>query len=32
MTQAGIAEQGSHEALIAAGGAYAALFNNQASI
>ncbi len=30
MTQAGIAEQGSHEALIAAGGAYAALFNNQA--
>ena len=32
MTQAGIAEQGSHEALIATGGAYAALFNNQASI
>jgi ATP-binding cassette, subfamily B, bacterial len=32
LTEAGVAEQGSHEALIAAGGAYASLFNNQASI
>ncbi|HLZ84624.1 MAG TPA: ABC transporter ATP-binding protein [Caulobacteraceae bacterium] len=32
LTEAGVAEQGSHEALIAAGGAYAALFNNQASL
>ncbi len=32
LTEAGVAEQGSHEALIAAGGAYAALYNNQASI
>ena len=32
MTQAGIAEQGSHETLIASGGAYATLFNNQVSI
>jgi ATP-binding cassette subfamily B protein len=32
LTEAGVAEQGSHDALIAAGGAYAALYNNQASI
>jgi ATP-binding cassette subfamily B protein len=32
LTEAGIAEQGSHEALIIAGGVYANLFNNQASI
>jgi len=32
LTEAGVAEQGSHEVLIAAGGAYAALYNNQASI
>ena len=32
LTEAGVAEQGTHEALIAAGGAYAALFNNQASL
>jgi ATP-binding cassette, subfamily B, bacterial len=32
LTEAGIAEQGSHEGLIAAGGAYAALVNNQASL
>ena len=32
LTEAGVAEQGSHDALIAAGGAYAALFNNQASL
>jgi ATP-binding cassette subfamily B protein len=32
LTAAGVAEQGSHDALIAAGGAYAALYNNQASI
>ena len=29
LTEAGVGEQGSHDALIAAGGAYAALFNNQ---
>ncbi len=32
LTEAGVAEQGSHDALIGAGGAYAALFNNQASL
>jgi ATP-binding cassette subfamily B protein len=32
LSEAGIAEQGSHEVLLAAGGAYAALFNNQASL
>jgi ATP-binding cassette subfamily B protein len=32
LTEAGVADQGSHEALIAAGGAHAALFTNQASI
>jgi ATP-binding cassette, subfamily B, bacterial len=32
LTDAGVAEQGPHDALIAAGGAYAALYNNQASI
>src|SRR5580698_4791570 len=32
MTEAGIAEQGSHDALIAAGGAYAALYEGQVSI
>ncbi|HZZ89025.1 MAG TPA: ABC transporter ATP-binding protein, partial [Caulobacteraceae bacterium] len=32
LTEAGVAEQGSHDALIAAGGAYAALYSNQASI
>jgi ATP-binding cassette subfamily B protein len=32
LTEQGVAEQGSHEALIAAGGAYAALVNNQASL
>jgi ATP-binding cassette subfamily B protein len=32
LTEAGVAEQGSHDALVAAGGAYAALYNNQASI
>jgi ATP-binding cassette subfamily B protein len=32
LTEAGVAEQGSHDALIAAGGAYAALYEGQASI
>jgi len=32
LTEAGVAEQGSHDTLIAAGGAYAALYNSQASI
>jgi ATP-binding cassette subfamily B protein len=32
LTEDGVAEQGSHEALIAAGGAYAALVANQASL
>jgi ATP-binding cassette subfamily B protein len=32
LTESGVAEQGPHDALIAAGGAYAALYNNQASI
>ena len=32
LTEAGIAEQGPHDALIAAGGAYAALYEDQASI
>jgi len=32
LTEAGVAEQGAHAALIAAGGAYAALYDNQASI
>ena len=32
LTGGGVAEQGSHDALIAAGGAYAALYSNQASI
>jgi ATP-binding cassette subfamily B protein len=32
LTEAGVAEQGSHDALIAAGGAYAALFDSQASL
>jgi ATP-binding cassette subfamily B protein len=32
LTEAGVAEQGPHDALIAAGGAYAALYNGQASI
>ena len=32
LTETGVAEQGSHDALIAAGGAYAALFDDQASI
>jgi ATP-binding cassette, subfamily B, bacterial len=32
LTEGGVAEQGSHDALVAAGGAYAALYNNQASI
>jgi ATP-binding cassette subfamily B protein len=32
LSDRGIAEQGSHEALIAAAGAYAALYDNQASI
>ena len=32
LTDAGVAEQGPHDALIAAGGAYAALYANQASI
>ena len=32
LTEQGVAEQGSHEALMAAGGAYAALVANQASL
>ena len=32
LTETGVAEQGPHDALIAAGGAYAALYNGQASI
>ena len=32
LTERGIAEEGSHEALIAAGGAYAGLYRMQASI
>jgi ATP-binding cassette subfamily B protein len=32
LAEGGVAEQGSHDALIAAGGAYAALYSNQASL
>ena len=32
LTEAGVAEEGSHEMLMAAGGVYAALVNAQASL